>query len=161
MTNDLSITFDVEQSPAEVFSAINNVRAWWSGEIEGDTDRLDAEFSYSVPDIHYSKFRITEYEPGKQVAWYVTDSLLTFVADKEEWTGTTVIFDIEQRDGKTRVTFTHEGLAPQVECYEACSTAWGMYIGGSLRNLISSGKGAPNSFEGEAALAAVEAQQTR
>jgi hypothetical protein len=40
------------------------------------------------------------------------------------------------------------GLAPDVECFDSCSNAWGFYITGSLRNLIASGQGEPNPREG-------------
>ena len=36
----------VEQSPEHVFESINNVRGWWSQEIEGSTDQPGAKFSY-------------------------------------------------------------------------------------------------------------------
>ncbi len=152
MDTNLTVTFSVDQTPEQAFAAIQDVRAWWSGEIEGDTDRLGAEFTYTVPGIHYSRFRITESSPGRRVAWLVLDSSLSFIADKEEWTGTTVIFEIAERDGRTEVRFTHEGLRPDHECYGVCARAWGEYVNGSLRDLIATGAGRPNSFEGEDAL---------
>jgi uncharacterized protein YndB with AHSA1/START domain len=146
MTDDLTYTFTVRQTPAEAFAAINDVRAWWSGDVEGPTDALGAEWSYRVPDIHFSAFRITELVPDRSVAWLTTDSWLSFTEDADEWTGTTVRFDLTPTDAGTEVRFTHLGLRPQVECYGVCRVAWGEYVLGSLRELIESGAGRPDSF---------------
>jgi uncharacterized protein YndB with AHSA1/START domain len=145
-TPDLTFTFTVAQSPAEAFAAICDVRSWWSGDVEGRTDVLGAEWSYRVPDIHYSAFRITELVPDRSVAWLTTDSLLTFTVDQEEWTGTTVRFEVSATEDGTLVRFTHEGLRPDVECYGVCRVAWAEYILGSLKELIEAGSGRPDSF---------------
>ena len=137
-------TFTVDQTPKEVFAAITNVRGWWSGNIEGGTDKLGDEFTYRYEDVHYSKQKITELIPGKKLSWLVLDSYLSFVKDKTEWNGTKVIFDITKKGDKTELRFTHVGLVPQYECYDACTDAWSGYIKGSLRNLITKGKGQPN-----------------
>jgi hypothetical protein len=144
---NFTATFTVDQTPEEVFAAINNVRGWWSGEIEGSTDKLGDEFTYRYEDIHYSKQRITESIPGQKVVWHILDSYLKFVADTTEWNGTDVTFEISEKDGKTEVRFTHVGLVPEYECFENCSSAWGFYINSSLKSLISTGKGDPNEKE--------------
>jgi hypothetical protein len=140
-------TFLVDQTPEEAFAAINNVRGWWSGEIEGSTDKLGAKFTYRYQDVHRSKQEITEFIPGKRVVWRVLDSYLNFVKDKSEWNGTKVIFDVSEKGDKTEVRFTHQGLVPKDECFDACSNAWGSYINGSLRSLITTGRGQPNQKE--------------
>jgi hypothetical protein len=141
--NNYTTAFTVEQTPEQVFSAVNNVRGWWSERIDGPTDRLGAEFTFQHKTLHRSTQKITEFLPGRKVMWHVTDSHLAFVADKTEWNGTDVVFDIAAKDGKTELRFTHVGLAPDVECYEDCSGAWGFLINQSLRSLITAGQGKP------------------
>jgi len=137
----------VDKSPAEVFAAINNVRSWWSGGIDGRTDKLGAEFTYRYQDLHRSKQKITEWVPGKKVVWHVSNADINFVKDKKEWNGTDIVFDIARKGDKTELRFTHVGLAPSIECYGRCSGAWGYYINESLRSLIMTGKGDPNEKE--------------
>ena len=41
-----SSVFTVDRSPEVVFAALNNVRGWWSANIEGETDKLGDEFTH-------------------------------------------------------------------------------------------------------------------
>jgi len=140
-TSDFTTTISVDQTPQEAFEAINNVRDWWPGEIEGNTTKLNDEFSYRYKKMHYSNQKLVEVIPGKKVIWLVTESSLNFVENKSEWTGTKIIFEIFEKDNKTQVRFTHQGLVPQFECFDACSNAWTDIIRDGLRELITTGKG--------------------
>lgn len=138
---DFTTSIAVDKSPTEVFNAINNVRGWWQGEITGNTEKLNDEFTYQMGEVHFSKQKITEIIPDKKVVWRVTESKINFVADKNEWLNTTIIFDITKAENGTQLTFTHHGLVPKIECYGGCSGAWGQLIKQSLVSLITTGKG--------------------
>jgi len=147
---DFTTTVSVGQTPAETFNAINNVRGWWSEEIEGSTDTLGDEFTYRYKDVHYCKLKLIEVSPDKKVVWLVLDNYFNFTEDKSEWKGTKINFEVSKKGDKTEVRFTHLGLVPEYECYGVCSNAWGSYISGSLRSLITTGKGRPNPKEKKA-----------
>jgi uncharacterized protein YndB with AHSA1/START domain len=134
-------TVVVTQSPDEVFVAVTNPKKWWTGDIEGNAERVGDEFSYRYGDAHYSKQRVSELVPGHKVTWQVVDSELSGPDDPGEWTGTEITFEIDQQDGQTELHFSHLGLVPEFECFESCSSAWGFYINGSLRRLITTGEG--------------------
>jgi len=147
---NFSTSFMVERSPEEVFAAINNVRNWWSGRVEGNADRLGEEFSYRYEDVHYSKQKVTELVPGKRIAWHVIDGHLSFIEDKQEWKGTDIVFDIVPKGNGTELRFTHVGLTPSGECYGACSSGWTAIINGNLREFITTGKAPADPFAAEA-----------
>ncbi|HUE20952.1 MAG TPA: SRPBCC domain-containing protein [Bryobacteraceae bacterium] len=146
-TSDYTTSFTVDQTPEEVFDAINNVRGWWSEEIDGSTDELCAEFTFHYKNVHRTTQKITELAPGKKAVWHVVESHINFVEEKTEWKGTDIVFEIAKKDDKTELRFTHVGLVPAFECYGDCSGAWGFYINDSLRSLITTGKGQPNRKE--------------
>jgi hypothetical protein len=137
-------TFSVDQTPKEAFDAINNVRGWWSEDVDGGTGRLGDQFTYRYEDVHHCTIRVTEAIPHRKVSWLVVDNYFDFIEDKTEWKGTTIGFEISARGDQTEIRFTHRGLVPEYECFDVCSNAWGFYINGSLRSLITTGKGQPN-----------------
>jgi hypothetical protein len=158
MTANYTTTIAVDASAQRAFDAINDVAGWW-GRITGTTTSVGDEFVYVVPGLHYSGFRVTELEPARRVTWLVTGSYLDFVDEKQEWNGSTVRFEITEGEDGTTVVFTHHGLTPDDECYEICTNAWGMFVGGSLKSFIETGRGAPYVFAGDEALTSADHEE--
>jgi hypothetical protein len=143
---NFAVTFLVDEPPAQVFNAVNNVRGWWTENLRGNSQNLNDEFEVRFGDVHYSKQKLIEVVPDKKVVWLIRESKLNFIKDKSEWTNTEISFDISEQNNKTQLSFTHIGLVPQIECYNNCSNAWSYYVN-SLRDLITSGKGHPEPKE--------------
>ena len=160
-TSDFTTTILVDQTPTEAFNAINDVRGWWSEEIEGSTVKLNDEFKYHFEDIHRCQIKLIEVIADKKIVWLVMDNYFKpgifdeasghlrnndrFTNDKAEWTDTKISFEISRKDNKTQIRFIHLGLVPEYECFDVCSNGWTHYIRQSLLSLITTGKGQPNS----------------
>lgn len=138
-----TLTLVSDSTPEKVFQAITNVRGWWSGyyaeAISGDSEKLNDEFTFHAGEgAHYSKQKLIEVIPNQKIVWLITESTLTFLEHQEEWVGSKVIFDIFPQGDKTHLVFTHEGLTPRAECYDACAPAWTQYLQHKLGPMIQS-----------------------
>jgi uncharacterized protein YndB with AHSA1/START domain len=141
---DFALTFVVDQTPEEVFAAVTNVRGWWSEGVRGRSANVGDEFTFRYEDIHRSTHRVVDAVSGERIVWRTMDADLSFVQDRAEWIGTECRFEIARKGEKTELRFTHVGLVPAFECFEACSRGWSFFVGESLRQLITTGKGKPD-----------------
>ena len=139
--NNYTATIELTKSPEEVFNQIKQVSKWWSKDFEGSSTQLNDEFIIHHPGAHYSKQKLIEVIPNKKLVWLVTESTLNWLEkDKNEWTNTSMIFEIINGGDKTLLHFTHEGLTPGKECYARCEQGWNMVINDYLFNFITYGK---------------------
>ncbi len=142
-TQNFTTDIIVDQSPEEVFNAINDVRGWWSQKVEGTTDQLNDHFKVNFG-THWWSFNVIEMAPNEKVVWYVTGSYMPWNKNETEWTDTKICFEIAKEGDKTRLQFTHVGLTPSSECFAGCSKGWTGYMHQSLEALIKTGRGTPD-----------------
>ena len=146
MTDDLTYTFTVDQSPAEAFAAICDVRAWWSGDIEGRTDVFGAEWSYGCPTSTSARSGSPAGpRPVARLAGH--RQLASFTEDQQEWTGTTVRFDVSPPPMGPRSGSRTTGW-PRRSSATACAGSPGASTSSAAcAALIESGAGRPDSYE--------------
>jgi hypothetical protein len=125
--------FTTSKPTNEVFTHLINPKNWWVGlygeTIKGKCEDINDEFSFSAGDgVHFTNHKLIELIADKKIVWLVTESNLSFLKNTNEWAGTKICFDIEKVGEKTKITFTHDGLIPQIECYGVCSSVWTQYL---------------------------------
>ncbi|HWB62749.1 MAG TPA: hypothetical protein VG603_04500 [Chitinophagales bacterium] len=143
-TKDYSCTISVNTIPEKALESINHVGDWWTKSFEGSAQKLNDIFSVRFGDT-YVNFKVVETLPGIKAVWEVTDSYIPWLKDKNEWTGTKVIWDILPDGSATKIIMTHQGLLPGIECYSECEKGWNFYTGKSLHQLITRGTGLPDT----------------
>lgn len=147
--NDLTMTLSLTKPASAVFDAINDVKAWWCNEFEGSSTNPGDEFDVRFGNVHYSRQRVIEMIPNKEIVWLVTASELSFLEDKTEWNNTRIEFDIVEGNNKTEIHFTHHGLTPALQCFKDCTNGWNQFLLHSLVDLIETGKGDPDILNAE------------
>ncbi|MFN8117182.1 MAG: SRPBCC domain-containing protein [Bacteroidia bacterium] len=130
---NFTYSFKSSKTAKEIFELLLNIEQWWSGIYEetiiGKSRQLNDEFSFKAGGgVHDTTQKLVDLIPNSKIVWLVTNSKLTFLNNPNEWENTKIRFDLTQEEDKTIVTFTHDGLTPEIECYTACSTGWTGYL---------------------------------
>jgi len=123
-------------SQADVYkalTAIEGLSGWWTTTTEGKS-KIGGMLRFRFGNGGFA-MKVRELDPARRVVWQVVDG-------PEEWLGTTVSFDLDQRGDWTIVLFKHEGWKEPVEFMHHCSTKWGVFLL-SLKSLLETGHGAP------------------
>ena len=141
---DLQISIQVPATAIHAYDAISRVTEWWGQDLEGNSKQAGDKFTIRFGDT-FVDFEVTDAQPGARSVWAVTNCFLPWLEDKHEWTGTEVHWDLSEANGETTILMTHQGLTPEVECFENCRKGWEYYAAQSLYNLIVEGTGMPDS----------------
>lgn len=122
---DFTASFSVPATREEVYRAITKPNSWWDQKVEGEAGVKGGEFHAEEGD-----FSVREADDGKRVVWNVEPT-------EGEWDDTSLIFDIEEDEGKTKVNFTHRGIRPHDRGYEEIAKTWKDRIAKGLQPLIN------------------------
>lgn len=144
-------TKSISASPEAVLAALRSpeaITSWWtptmgSGEAGGS---LEVSFFGGEERV------VMHVEPAFEgrVVWSVRAAPLT-----PDWVGTTIFFDVAEVGDGTMLFFRHQGLTPDLECYDMCHQGWTHYLG-SLVSYLEAGQIAdsPDSFRSTKTVAA-------
>lgn len=138
------VSISANISAEEAIRKISDVSAWWSTDLSGSAKKVNDEFTVRFGET-YVTHRVEEIS-GNKIVWLVTDCYKHWLkGNKQEWTGTKMVWEIAQDKTAIKVDFTHVGLVPGIECYEGCEEGWNFYIKVSLLKLLTAGKGEPST----------------
>ncbi|WP_278379312.1 SRPBCC family protein [Chryseobacterium arthrosphaerae] len=140
-----TLSVEIKTTADKAFDAlIRQIPLWWTEMFEGSSAKTDDIFTIRFGDSIYKTMEVKELIPDSRVVWYVKDSLIALpeLSDQTEWIGTTIVWEIGQKENFTQLKVTHVGLHPAVECYTICSAGWLQFVN-SLSVFLETGKGNP------------------
>lgn len=135
----------VKTTADKVYEALTHqVSLWWAEMFSGSSAGAGAVFTIRFGENIHKTIRVEELVSNSKIIWYVEDSLIALpeLKNQTEWIGTTIIWEIEQKETDVFLHLTHLGLHPAIECYDICSEGWIQFTR-SLKQFLETGKGNP------------------
>jgi len=139
-----SIEILVSVKPESVYNAITKyIDKWWT-ELSNQALQVGDHLIVRFEKTTFWVMTVSEAFPYRSLVWKVAEANhdLEGITKKDEWKGTTIKWEIVENATGSKVTLTHEGLVPALECYEICEAGWGYFLG-SLKNFVETGRGYP------------------
>jgi uncharacterized protein YndB with AHSA1/START domain len=128
---------DVAAHPKKLFAALDSpdgLAGWWTTAVSGDAGP-GGTIEFNFVDFN-PEMQVTELRPPTRVAWRC-------VGGVEEWADNSFSFELEERDGATRLRFRQD-YATELsdDQYGSFNYNWGYYLD-SLKLYCETGRGKP------------------
>ena len=148
--SDYQRVIEVEAAPDKVYAAVTSeFGAWWTDPRASLSKMGDVATFTFPPGTSSWTFRPNRLEPDQLVEHECVGANHTHEGLPEsirtEWLGTFMRFQIEPIEGGgSKVFFTHQGLTPELACFEICEAGWDFFFAQSLKRYLDTGTGEPH-----------------
>ncbi len=139
-------TLRIQASAHDLYEAVTTapgIKGWWMSNTVASGDEITVRWG----DDGFSTLRLVDCVPDKRVGWeWIAQNYpVEGTTQTDEWVGTKVSFAIQANDnGSSTLVFTHQGLTPQLVCYDQCHMGWN-YALASLKRYLEEGTGTASS----------------
>jgi hypothetical protein len=128
---------------SEILKALTTeICSWWTEDFSGSAKRVKEEFTVRFGNT-FKTFVVVELS-STTVSWKCMDSYIDMpdLNKKDEWIGTTIHWAIGSDGHQNCLELFHEGLTPEIECFDVCRQGWISFLA-SLRNWLETKEGSP------------------
>lgn len=121
----------IDASCSSVFAAISReLSAWW-----GIQDKLveNAGMIFTVSwGIPWYRFKVLDFQLDELMKWEVIDAnqkIPGLTGVEKEWVGTHLHWRLKPTpEGGTKLHFQHDGLVPEMICFDFCTSSWEHFL---------------------------------
>lgn len=143
-------SIEVSASTEESFDAVaTQMRQWWTETIEGELTKLGDNVKAIFPsDYGYWTFKVTAFDRGARIEMVCIEAHHQVEGQPkeidQEWLGTRINWEFARLGEKTKITLTHHGLTPQLNCWGMCLDGWNHFFKTSLKDFLNGGIASPH-----------------
>ena len=149
MSDNYTRTIKTQADPNKAYWALTEgMHKWWT---RPDAPMISlgdrSKFSFP-PGKSYWTFEATRLVPGRAVEMRCVEALHIHEGQpreiETEWLDTCVCWAIEHDAGVTEISVVHEGLVPELLCFDVCKAGWDFFFVDSLQAYLDTGVGKPH-----------------
>jgi len=116
---DIKHSIQIDAAPQQVFpltATAEGFSRWWAADVTRAAGDRGVELGFFNRATVY-RLQPVQIAAPRQAHWLCDSG--------KEWSGTRLLFDMAEQDGKTLLRFTHAGWQAETDYMVSCTTTWG------------------------------------
>lgn len=116
---DIKHAIQIDVPPNLVFPLVaiaDGFKKWWAADVVEDKAGGFADLGFFNRSTVY-RLRSNRVDSPLHAHWQCESG--------QEWSGTHLLFDLTEQNGRTQLRFTHAGWGDETDYFVSCNTTWG------------------------------------